>query len=99
MLLAGDDGLGYIASCTKELKLMNSPLFIFLASLLGTLRRGGILLGWGVTGSFGGAWLPAGALSRPLAEVPRCSVVDLPVGLRVGSSDSTHRLPGGGSGG
>jgi len=55
MLLAGDDGLGYIALCIKELKLMNSPLFTFLASLLGTLSQGGMLLGWGETGSFSGA--------------------------------------------
>ena len=42
--------------------------FIFLASLPGTLSRGGMLLGWGMTYSLGGGWPIAGALSRPLAE-------------------------------
>ena len=49
MLLAGDDGLGYIASCTKELKLMNSPFF-FPGQLAGDLE-----LRWD-TAWLGGDW-------------------------------------------
>ena len=75
---------------------MNSPLLIFLASLLGTFSRGGMLLsalGWGVADSLSGTITDV--LSWPLLY---CTVVAL-WGLRVGSKDSTHHLPGGGAGG